>query len=423
MKTRIYSPILALCAGAFLMPAAANAQDVVVTEEATSVTEYECDNVDRYYSSWRDNWFIQIGAGINQPFVERGVNHSNGKKLVDKRLMTPEYNFAVGRWFTPYIGFRLNALGGVLHWDNPSALRPHDGWTRANHVNLNLEFMWDMCNSLGGINPERPVSVIPFVGVGGDFMWNIKAPDGGAPVSTNIDNRNNKPWTRAWTVPVSAGIQFRFRLCKYVDFFAEARAAFYGDNWNGCGYGQAVDVNVSALGGFNFNIGGRGWGSYNDCMTASEIAALNGDVNNLRAELLESNQALAAAVAENSRLANSVQTVEVDCPEQPLLATVRFKINSAVIEPQEEVNIYNMAQYMKENPDVSIAVVGFADKDTGSAEYNQDLSMRRAQAVADRMINDYGIPAGRVAVQAEGSSEQPYPAYNDWNRIVIFVAQ
>ncbi|MDE5840391.1 MAG: hypothetical protein K2H49_05675, partial [Muribaculaceae bacterium] len=285
MKSHVSTPFFAICASAILLPSVANAQDVVVAEEAATVTEFTCDNVDRYTSNWRDNWFIQIGAGVNQPVVERGFGISNGRKVVDKTIMTAEYNFGFGRWMSPYLGLRINALGGVLHWDNPTPLAT-DGWTRANHVNLNLELMWDMCNSIAGVNSNRPVSVIPFVGLGGDFMWNMRGKSGGAPVATNILNSKDDPRTRSWTLPVSAGVQFRFRLCEYVDFFAEARAAFYGDNWNGCAYGDAIEANVSALGGFSFNIGGREWGKYIECVSASEIASLNAQVNNLRAELL-----------------------------------------------------------------------------------------------------------------------------------------
>lgn len=418
MNSHVSNTLLAVCATAFLAPSVANAQNVVVAEEASTVTEFSCDNKDRYTSNWRDNWFIQVGAGINQPFVERGVGFSSGRKAVDKTLMTTEYNFGVGRWISPYLGLRLNALGGVLHWDNPTAAE-HDGWTRANHVNLNFELMWDMCNSIAGVNSNRPFSVIPFVGLGGDYMWNMKSKTGTAPYATNMLNNDNQPHNSTWSLPVSAGIQFRVRLCEYVDFFAEARAAFYGDNWNGCAVHDAIEANVSALGGFNFNIGGREWGKYNECISASEIAALNGQVNNLRAELLAANQALAAAATAEAPVVTNA--VAVDCPEQPLLATVRFKINSSEIQPQEEVNVYNMAQYLKENPDVNISVIGFADKDTGSAAYNQALSVRRAQAVADSLVKKYGVASNRIEVKGEGSAEQPYPANNDWNRIVIFV--
>ena len=64
-------------------------------------------------------------------------------------------------------------------------------------------------------------------------------------------------------------------------------------------------------------------------------------------------------------------------------------------------------------------IEGYADKDTGTAEYNQKLSERRAQAVKDALTKDYGIDAARLTEKSYGSSSQPYPE-NDWNRIVIF---
>lgn len=83
------------------------------------------------------------------------------------------------------------------------------------------------------------------------------------------------------------------------------------------------------------------------------------------------------------------------------------------------VNVYNIAEYMKANPDARIVVRGYADKDTGTSAYNMKLSERRAQAVADILTGDYGISADRLILEAAGSDVQPYST-NDWNRIVIF---
>ena len=76
---------------------------------------------------------------------------------------------------------------------------------------------------------------------------------------------------------------------------------------------------------------------------------------------------------------------------------------------------------MKKHTNAVVEVVGYADKDTGTAEYNMELSQRRAQAVADELTKTYGIDASRIKVIAKGSTEQPYPEHNDWNRVVIFV--
>lgn len=420
MITRRLLTLAAIAASASALAPAINAQDAIV-EESVSVTEFTCDSRTKYSSSWRDNWFIQLGAGINEPFVERGIGINAPGNVFERDRITVTYNFGVGRWMTPYLGFRLNALGGVLHTDVPTLAQPHNGWTRSKHVNLNFELMWDMCNSLGGVNPNRPVSVIPFVGFGGDYNWDMRDAAGNIPASVDIHRQDSPKYKNStWTLPVTAGIQLRFRLCKYVDFFAEARGTFYGDNWNNTSYAEPVDVNVAAVGGLNINFGGRKWSEYNECASMAEIAALNNQVNNLRGELLDAAQTIAAlqsAPKVEQKVTNS--NGSTNCPDIALLSTVRFKINSAVISPEEEVNVYNMAQWLKANPGEKINIVGYADKDTGTSEYNMALSEKRANAVADMLSGKYGVDRNRFTVKYDGSNVQPYGT-NDWNRIVIF---
>ena len=391
----------------------------VVEEDVIVMSEYSCDYTDRYYSSWRDNWFLQMGAGINQPMVERGVGALSSSDLIERTQMTVVYNFGVGRWISPYLAFRLNAIGGALHWNNPTGVQPNNGWSRAKHVNLNFEIMWDMLNSLGGVDQDRVFSIIPFAGIGGDYMWNVYDKNDNFAAATNVMG-NDGIKTTSWSLPVSAGIQFRFRLCRYVDFFAEARAGFYGDNWNLCSYGDPIDVNVAVLGGFNINIGGRGWNVYNECDYVSQLASLNGEVNALRVALMETEKNLAKC--ESQLPCPEPETIVVKehvYADAPLMTSVVFKIDSYSISNAEEVNIYNMAQWLKENPKAKINIVGYADKDTGTAEYNMTLSHKRAKAVADMLINKYGIDESRLNIKFEGSDKQPYSA-NDWNRIVIF---
>jgi outer membrane protein OmpA-like peptidoglycan-associated protein len=415
MKLKNLYCLAVLGCAAVAAPQAINAQSY--TSEAVSVTEFTCDNANHYFSNWRNNWFIQVGAGINQPFVEKGVGLTSGRDAIDRQSMTVVYNFGFGRWFSPYLGFRINALGGSLHWDNPTTKYPDGGWTHAKHVNVNAELMWDMFNSIGGVNANRVFSIIPFVGLGGDYTWRVHNGAGDYAVGTN--NYGDKGIKdESWTLPVTAGLNFRFRLCKYVDFFAEARATFYGDNWNLCTYGDPIDVNVQAIGGFNFNIGGRGWSTFNECDYVSQIAALNGQVNDLRNQLIGCAQQVAALEAQLP-CPEQKAVVQKDCVNAPLMTTVRFTINSSKIMPTEEVNVYNMAEWLKANPNENVTIVGYADRDTGSADYNMALSERRANAVADALVNNYGIDRDRLTIKYDGSDVQPYST-NDWNRIVIF---
>ena len=410
MKKSILLSGSAVAMAALAAAPAASAQDetVTVVEETALVSDIPCKT--HYYSGSGDNWFIQIGAGIASPFME---DHPAGPS--PEHHITVNYNFGFGKWMSPYLGWRLSFYGGPLHWQNVS-------WEKSKYVNANFDLMWDMFNSLGGVNPNRVFSIIPFVGIGGEASWRFRGAQDGFPTGTNVlrdhHERYGSPYKRVeWTLPVTAGLQFRFRLCKYVDFFAEARAAFYADNWNNQVGADAIDALVQAMGGFNFNIGGRGWNKFNECNYVSQIAALNGQVNDLRAQLVACGQTVAALQAQLP----CPEVVAPECPDAqaPLLSTVRFTINSAKITSTETVNVYNIAQWMKANPNSNVVIKGYADKDTGTASYNMKLSERRAQNVYNMLTKEYGIPADRLTIKAEGSDSQVYDV-NNWNRIVIF---
>ena len=393
--------LLGACAAMLATAAPASAQDAVVVEESVVVTE-EVPCHTHYYSTSRDNWFIQLGAGIQTPFFD--YTRVNGKY---EHPITAVYNVAFGKWMSPYLGWRLSFQGGAIHWN-------YVEYNKMKYVNGNFDLMWDMFNSFN-VNTKRVFSIVPFVGLGGTYAWDRKGHPG------NHTNADNTQRSHQWMLPVSAGLQLRFRLSSHVDFFAEARASFYGDNFDSQSSGKSVDVLIATVGGFTFNIGGSNFKSYNPCDYIGYINGLNGQVNDLRAEVAATAAALAAAEAQlpcpeiqqaPAEAATSVAT--------PLMATVRFKINSAQIRPDEAVNVYNIAQWMKANPSQKVEIAGYADKDTGTAAYNKQLSERRAQAVKDALVKDYGISADRLTTVAEGSAVQPYPDHNNWNRIVIF---
>ncbi len=212
----------AACSAMLLPGITANAQETVVVEESIMETEVPCKN--HYYSTSKDNWFIQVGAGVASPFVENaGGGHGH---------FTANYNLAFGKYISPYLGWRISFLGGALH-NNPGT------YQKFKYVNANVDFMWDMLNSMGGVNTKRVFSIVPFVGLGGTFGWDYR-PDG------TIMGNDGKPKGNVWALPVSAGIQFNFRLCKYVDFFLEGRGQFYGDNLNNIPGGRPVDINLTA---------------------------------------------------------------------------------------------------------------------------------------------------------------------------------
>ena len=383
---------------ALLMPASAMAQDANA-EELQKLSNVEC--MQCVSSPWRSNWFLQLGAGINMPFVENSMEGIDGAEA--KHHASLGFNLGVGHWISPYLAFRFNALGGKIKWDsfyNASA----------KYANLNFDLMWDMFNSLGGINTKRVFSIYPFVGIGAAYTWDI---DG---KSTNIRNNDGTIKTNSWTVPASLGLKFNFRLSKYVDLYLEGRAMFAADNFNGCEYDNPFDIIGTAMAGLTFNFGGRNFDYVNPCDYLDYINNLNNRINGLRGEIASTAAALAACEAQLP----CPEAKPVDCPEptQAFVATVQFSLNSAKIGSREKTHIYNVAEWMKANPDAKLVINGYADKKTGTSPYNEKLSERRANAVKKQLV-EYGVDEDRLAIDAHSDAVKPY-SENSWNRVVVF---
>lgn len=86
------------------------------------------------------------------------------------------------------------------------------------------------------------------------------------------------------------------------------------------------------------------------------------------------------------------------------LSGVVFETDKAELKSGAERNLSQLADYLRRNPDKNIRVEGFTDS-TGSAEYNQALSERRALEVA-RALQNQGISPDRISTRGLG---QDYP--------------
>ena len=67
--------------------------------------------------------------------------------------------------------------------------------------------------------------------------------------------------------------------------------------------------------------------------------------------------------------------------------------------------------------DQVFTIVGHADVKTGSAEYNQKLSEKRAKAVYDYLV-EQGVNKDQLTWKGVGSSQNIFPI-NSTNRVVI----
>lgn len=89
---------------------------------------------------------------------------------------------------------------------------------------------------------------------------------------------------------------------------------------------------------------------------------------------------------------------------------VQFPTNSSVIRDEFDAEIRRVADFLKANPSTFVEIAGHTDN-RGEARYNQFLSQRRAEAVANRLTQVLGVNPDRV--RATGYGEEQPVATND----------
>jgi outer membrane protein OmpA-like peptidoglycan-associated protein len=80
---------------------------------------------------------------------------------------------------------------------------------------------------------------------------------------------------------------------------------------------------------------------------------------------------------------------------------VQFDYDKASIKPESKQALDTIAQVLDKNKQLSLYVVGHTD-DKGSAEYNLNLSKRRADAVVKALITNYGVSKSRLFAHGAG---------------------
>ena len=101
------------------------------------------------------------------------------------------------------------------------------------------------------------------------------------------------------------------------------------------------------------------------------------------------------------RFITALERVEVAMAEGPATYSVLFDAGSAFLSADALDEITRAARISKLRRSTRIEVIGYADP-SGSAQFNQALSEKRAQAVV-KVLQRAGVPADIVQVEARGA--------------------
>ncbi len=392
MKTKFL--LIALLLGCSYLGYAQDAQQTY-PDQAGFKTNFKRNNAG-------DNWFLHVGAGGQVYFAD----FNDKADMTDRITLAP--TISLGKWFSPYWGFRLKAQGGALRgFQNDAKFMQHD-----KYYNVHIDAMWNLANYWGKYTPTKLFNFTPYVGLGFAHRFENNQT---IPAGLNLNTVNGSFQRYANALSVNGGIQFGFRLSNRVNLDFDLGGAVVPDYFNRTVQKAENEVIATASAGFTFKFGKTDF-QVVEPMDYGLINDLNSKINALR--------------SENDQLSKR----PVSCPECPKAVpatvvnevnyvpnVVFFRLNSSKIDANQQISVYNTAQFMK-NTGEKIKVVGYADQKTGTGGYNLKLSEKRAKAVAKELNTKYNIPTENIIVEWKGSDEQPYPE-NNWNRVVIMSAQ
>ena len=142
-------------------------------------------------------------------------------------------------------------------------------------------------------------------------------------------------------------------------------------------------------------------------------------------QLEDTRAALAQQQAYNRELQTELNQVknmkqEVKVEKEVLVAprAIFFTINRANITAKDKINLKYLADQIKQNPDKQYTIVGYADKATGTPEFNMQLSRKRAENVYNVLTKDFGVNPSQLKVEAKGGVSDLFDS-NPLNRVTI----
>lgn len=388
--------VMLLFAAAPLLSFAQESTEIIVQEKNTSWSGYVTNRF------W-DNWFISVGAGAQVYF---GQSDSEGK--FGKRI-APAFDFSVGKWFVPTLGLRAQVSGfrlkGFTYDPNNMYVKgspDKDGLYKQSWQQFNVhgDILLNLSNWLGGYRYDRFYEAVPYIGFG--IMHACRAAD------NNVFTAN-------------AGLINKMRLSDAFDLNVEIRGSVFEKKFAGEPGGKRANGILTVTAGFSYKFKNREFKrSVEPIVMAEDLAiiATNDQLQKTQAQLAEQqayNQVLAADLARERAKKQEVK-VEREVVVAP--RAIFFTINQANITAKDRVNLRYLADQMKQNPNKQYTIVGYADKATGTPEYNLQLSRRRAENVYNVLTKDFGVNPSQLKVEYKGGVSDLFDG-NSLNRVAI----
>lgn len=342
------------------------------------------------------NWEISVGGGVNYTaWNELGFDQDAIGDL------GWQLEGSLTKWFNPILGARVQLVGGKLNSsdDNLTA-----GW-----ILPHADAVINLSNWIGGYREDRVYYAKLFAGAGVNF--------------TNVSNDGGSGFVG------TAGLINTFRVCPALDINLELKGFLSAGHDMPRGvdvlagkYGQIYSATVGIAYRFNKRDWDKAYSQEEVDGYLAAIAALEAGLadahrnegklaERLAAQKAATDQALKDNEALRAELAKRKNAVVTS-------SALFFNLNSARLLDRTKSSMQILAETIAAAPKTQVfTIVGHADDETGTPEYNQKLSEKRAKAVYDYLV-EQGVNKDQLTWKGVGSSQNIFPI-NSTNRVVI----
>lgn len=193
-----------------------------------------------------------------------------------------------------------------------------------------------------------------------------------------------------------------FRLSSAWDLNLDLRGSLTNDQFDGEIGGKGGEGMFALTAGVTYKIKPRGWDRSKTILRVDNSA-----INALRDELDRAN-------AENARLQRAINESNRQEPAKKVVASnlIVFQIGKSKLSNEARVNLKMMAEAIKaSDPNAVYTITGYADAGTGSKKLNERLSKKRAEAVYDCLVNEFGVSASQLRIDYKGGVDNMF--YDD----------
>lgn len=322
-------------------------------------------------------------------------------------LVSPNAQIAAGYNFTSLWGARI----AVNAWQSKGGSKINGtkyDW-KYNYVAPMVDATLNLTNLFGGFKANRLVDLTLFAGIGANIGFgNDEAWDANSAILTQqFPGYNGNYMQYLWDGSKArftgrAGIDIDFNVCERVAIGLELSANTLSDKYNSKKAGNS-DWYFNGLIGAKVNLG-----------KTTKQKTVPAKVQIVEKIVEKPVEKVVEKIVYRDRI--------VEKKAEPLRREIFFTIRATQIAKEEMAKVEEIANYLKANPNAKVIITGHADKGTGNATINKNLSEKRAKIVADTLVKKYGIAESRISYDGKGDTEQPF-AENDKNRVSICIAK